>query len=90
MTTLIFLIVCATVIFLVGLGIGLLHSRVKPADAVNNHNAQIKEITTWLRREKDQLLNDLSERHTESSPASATVVKIADEIEKRFMRKGTF
>ena len=90
MTPLVLMIVLAVVAFLVGLGIGLLHNRVKPTDALMTHNTKIKEITSWLRKEKDQMLNELATRHVELSPlAAAVIVKIADEIETRFIRKDT-
>lgn len=74
--------------FLIGLTIGLFHNCTTSTDEMLKNNTTIKEITSWLRKEQDQMLSQLSAKHTELSPLVATViVKVADEIEKRFIRK---
>lgn len=86
----IMIFVGSTVGFFIGLAVGLLHGRTKAADATIQNNTNIKEITSWLRREQDQLLSQLAAKHVEISPlAAAVIVKVADEIEKRFMCKDT-
>jgi uncharacterized membrane-anchored protein YhcB (DUF1043 family) len=74
--------------FLIGLAVGILHKRTTATEEMLKNNTNIKEITSWLRREQDNMLSQLSAKHVELSPfAAAVIVKVADEIEKRFIHK---
>jgi hypothetical protein len=84
----IIMFVGAIIAFFVGLGVGLLHNRQTQSHSLMHHNAVVKQVANWLRTDKDEILSDVALRQTEMSPlVSNIIVKVADNIEARFLQK---